>query len=346
MKSSPKIFKIMHDDRDWLPVFLYTCFLKDHDIVIDFNPEGECHRYGGTYKLLDEFCVRTGYDAGRITIRTGNMLEYHDKYNIERVSKFWYEVGRIQDWVKGKSLTSGTMPTKHFGHFVGRSQWPRLWMAGILDSKYSNITLQTFHSGLGSNYVIKKESKITDPLGFDDLIKYNCNSLVEVSKFLNTCPRTIPGDLEFVKTCRQEVIGQTDYYPIQHPANLNITQYYPHIFVDIVNESQFAGNCFFVTEKTWRCIVARRPFIIFSNTGFLKNLKRLGFRTFDKFWPEVYDEAGMQHRIKEIELLLTSLSAYDQDQLTNLLKEMKDILDHNYDTFCSLTYGKIREVFQ
>jgi hypothetical protein len=341
-----KTFNIMHDKYHWLPGFLMECYNNDCDILIDFNLEGACHIADGLYGILDNFCEHTGYDPRRISIRTGNMIATHTKYQIERMSTYWYEVKEIQKWLIDNPIDSGTTPTKHFGHFVGRSQWPRLWMSAILDSKYNDVTLQTFHSGINSNYVVKEVDGVFDRLGLDDLVKFNCDKLVEVAKFLDTCPRVIAEDLNFVKNCSQTVIMQNDFYPIQHPANLNIVHYYRHIFLDIVNEAQILGNCFFITEKMWRPVVARRPFIVMGSRHFLSNLKKLGFKTFNNLWDEGYDEVSPSERIKEIEKLLETIAKWPVEKLHLKLEEMQDILDHNYDTFCSLTYDKIREVFQ
>ncbi len=328
--------------KELVTEYLNECYYKDIDAVIDFTPEGSCATSLGMYRLLDGFCERRGYDKERITIITGNMLESHDKYQVIRKAGCWYEITSIQKWLINKEISTGTTPVYHFSNFISRSNWYRLWIATILDIYYRDKSLQTFHydpdreNYNGNGYI-----------GIDDLIRRGCDLSAEAVKFIESCPRTL--DLDFLKNLdnTQGSIFQhnNSYYPIQHPSNLNLLQYYHKIFVDIVAEPNISGNCFLVTEKLWRPIIARRPFIAVSTVDYLKNLKKLGFRTFDRFWDESYDDFGAQHRIKKIEELLAVISNLSIDELSNYLIEMQDILDHNYRVFLNLTNKKIEQVF-
>lgn len=327
-----------------LVMYLYDCFVNDRDIKLNFNVEGMCARRNGLYNILDEFCSKTNYDASRITLHTGNMLEAHDRYCIVKMPKYWYEVVEIQKWAKAHTLEITNTPVRHFGSFVGRSSWDRLWISAILDSKFKEQTIQTYNSGIRTNYLVKEDSGLHDHIGLDDLATYQCDILPSAINFLERCPRVIEDDIEYIKTVKS-FIPQADYYPIQHPANLNILKEYNNIFLDIICETRITGNVFFVTEKTWRCVLAKRPFLVMGPTNFLSNLHRLGFKTFNKFWSECYDEVGINHRIKEIEQVLDIVSQWSTEQLADSLAEMQDILEHNYQNFMNLDYNKIKKVF-
>lgn len=337
---------IIEDNKIWrkdlLTMYLYNCYNSDQDAIIDFYLEGSCCHANGMYRLLDAFCTSTGYSASRITIKTANLIEHHDQYNIVLVPEYWYEVDKIKEWLNGKTFNIDAYPMYHFGNFIGRASWSRVWIASLLASKFSSKSLQTFNSGLRSHYIVKEHT--CDFLGLEDLVKQECDILPEVIEFLNTCPRVITEDIEYIKTVKP-YIRQESYYPIQHPANLHILNQYHKIFLDVVCETRVSGNVFFVTEKTWRCIVARRPFIIMGNQYFLQNLRRLGFRTFNQWWDEGYDDYPQGDRVKAIEKILDTISKWSIDELHNKLIEMKDILDHNYEVFQSLTYQKIKQTF-
>lgn len=329
--------------KDLLVMYLYDCLTNNRNAVIDSHLEGSCCQSNGLYRVLDEFCTRTGYMPNRITIRTANLIERHDKYNIVQVPEYWYEVKEIQQWMRGKNLSTSNTPQKHFGNFIGRSNWYRVWIAALLDHCYKDKTVQTFNSSLGSHYIVKNDGTC-DYLGLEDLVRHECNILSQAINFLQSCPRIIEDDIEYIKTVKS-YIPQPDYYPIQHPANLNILLEYPNIFVDIVCETRITGNVFFVTEKTWRCILSRRPFIIVGSQNFLKNLKKLGFKTFNDFWDEGYDEYPPTQRILEIEVLLNELANKSMDELHQMLHNMQPILEHNYKTFKNLNYQTIKEAF-
>jgi hypothetical protein len=338
---------ILEDSKIWrkdlLVMYLYDCYVKNINAIIDSYLEGSCCYVNGLYRILDEFCARTGYAPERITIRTANLVEQHDRYNIVCVPEYWYEVREIQKWAAGKDLSTTNSPTKHFGNFVGRANWYRVWIASILNSQYSKKTAQTFNSGLRSRYIVKNDG-VYDYLGLEELVRYGCNILPEVIEFLQSCPKVINDDIDYIKTVKP-YIPQPDYYPIQHPANLNILKQYPDIFVDVVCETRITGNVFFVTEKTWRCILARRPFIVVGSQFFLQNLKRLGFKTFNDFWDEGYDEYLPEQRIQEIEKLLSHIASWPVDQLGDKLLKLNKILEHNYNNFFNLTYTQIKNSF-
>ena len=333
--------------RDKIATYIQQCANNEVDAVIDFCPEGSCAAGIGLYRLLDELCEKFHYDKKRITICTANMLEHHLEYKIKRVSSYWYEINILQDWAKDKTILTGTHPTQHFANFTNRSNWFRLWIATILNKFYPGKTLQTYH------YDPERENlNANGYIGLDDLVKYRCNLVSDAVQFIETCPRTI--DIDYLKSIDYSKVkgfqhtdenGNRTYYPISHPANLNLLQYYNNIFIDIVVEPNITGNCFLVTEKLWRCILARRPFIVVSNVGYLANLQRLGFKTFNNFWDESYDNSGVQHRIKDVQSLLAVISEWDIDRLHTTLEEMQDTLDHNYNLFMTLTFEKIDQVF-
>ena len=328
--------------KDLILESLYTCFKNNDTLLINFSPEGSCARSLGLYNLLDKFCLATGYAKNNITIKTANMVESHPEYNINRDPNCWYEIGMIQEWMRDKNITSGISPTKHFANFSSRTNWSRLWIATILDTYYADKTLQTYHYDITrDNY---NPNRYT---GLDDLIRQGCDLYVEAARFIKTCPRIL--DIEYLQNLENTKGSvfqhENSYYPIQHPSNLNLLQYYRDIFVDIVVEPNVSGRCFLVTEKLWRAILAKRPFIVVSNPNYLNNLKRLGFKTFEDFWSEEYDLYREADRIHSIEPLLIQISAWTTEELSNKLLDMDAILTHNFNTFNNLNYKKLIEVF-
>jgi len=328
--------------RDLLLIYLHECNSKNKNAIIDFNPEGSCAEMLGLYRLLDEFCQATGYDKHRITIKTANMIEQHSEYVISKQPGYWYEIKSIQKWLRGKKLDIQYQPNKHFGCFVSRSNWFRLWTATILDTYHRDQSIQTYH------YDSSRENyNANGYIGVDDLFRYGCDLVPEAVNFLKTCPRTI--DLEFLQDLKNTKGSlfqhENSYYPIQHPSNLNLLQYYNELFVDIVIESNISGNCFLVTEKLWRAILAHRPFIVVSNANYLRNLRRLGFKTFNFWWSEEYDQWTGQDRIKLIQLIIGEIAKLNITDLETLLIEMKEVLEHNYQTFVSLSTNQLSKEF-
>jgi len=86
-----------------------------------------------------------------------------------------------------------------------------------------------------------------------------------------------------------------------------------------------------ITEKTIRPIRAFQPFVVFGMVDTLKDLKELGFKTFDQYWNEEYDNIqDTQQRLEEIISVVKTLSNLSTDSWLQMYKDMKPILEHNY----------------
>jgi len=119
-------------------------------------------------------------------------------------------------------------------------------------------------------------------------------------------------------------------------------------FVNIVTETLYHNDVIFLTEKTYKAIYSCQPFIIVGNSLTLKKLKELGFKTFDKWWDESYDdEMDFEKRMYKITKLLEEIASWDFEKCTLIRKEMREILIHNYNQMLDTTemqtfYSKIQ----
>lgn len=329
--------------------YLYDSFIKNQDIKISFGTEGVCAEHCGLYKLLDEFCLRTNFQKENITIYNSNMLENHEEYNIVKTVSGWYEIKKLQQWATNNKIEIEYTPKYHFGNFVGASRWARLWLASYLYHNYKDKTLQTFHSGLFSHYRTKPTDGIYDTIELDLLNQYNCDSLPEIINFLQHCPLILPEDFEQTKQIEipkdHPASDQERIYPLQVPANMNIIHQYNKIFVDIVMEMNTVGNCFMASEKIFRCFIARRPFVVMSNSNFLTNLRKLGFKTFDNWFNEDYDAYIAEDRVKNIKNTINQIAQKSKSQISDILNEMQETLNHNYLCFMNLKYQDLKNNF-
>jgi hypothetical protein len=113
-------------------------------------------------------------------------------------------------------------------------------------------------------------------------------------------------------------------------ASLNI-QAHLDCFLNIITETLFDNDSIFLSEKTYKPIYLCQPFIIFGNPHSLKKLKELGYKTFDKWWDESYDEElDVNNRFKKIISILEVIAEWDMDKCFSIKQEMQDILIHNY----------------
>jgi hypothetical protein len=111
-------------------------------------------------------------------------------------------------------------------------------------------------------------------------------------------------------------------------------------FLSIISETFFYNGLFdnmnpknkptFITEKTEKCFTAGQPFVVFATSGFLKKLKELGFKTFDKWWDESYDdEENETKRLNKIFNIILDIHTWPIEKCEKVFKEMIPILRYN-----------------
>jgi hypothetical protein len=117
-------------------------------------------------------------------------------------------------------------------------------------------------------------------------------------------------------------------------------QIYVNFLIDIVAETFTSGNCFFITEKTVRPILLKKPFIIFGSRNYLHYLHQMGFRTFADFWDEDYDGDEGKDRYLKIIKLIDELSLKNSKELETMYQDMQYNLEHNYRLLTTKTYQR------
>ncbi len=115
---------------------------------------------------------------------------------------------------------------------------------------------------------------------------------------------------------------------------------YKSSFCAVINETRYAQPFGYFSEKTLTPIFSKLPFILVAPPRSLEYLKTFGFRTFDKWWDESYDQEEDHHkRIIKIFDVIDYINSKDIEDLKKIYEEMKDILDHNASIIKSLPYN-------
>lgn len=140
-----------------------------------------------------------------------------------------------------------------------------------------------------------------------------------------------------------KALGPSELEFGEHNTAYKIIDEFKTSFVNIVTESCTSMNevthyeeggfdeySMFITEKTEKCFSSGIPFIMVSTPYFLKELKKLGFKTFDRWWDESYDlEEDYVQRIKKIGDVVDDLNKKSYQELVNMYNEMIPSLKHN-----------------
>jgi len=112
-------------------------------------------------------------------------------------------------------------------------------------------------------------------------------------------------------------------------------------FLFLVTETCYFQNKTHLTEKIFKPIVLRMPFILVGCANNLEYLRSYGFKTFGDFWDESYDTIfDPIERLKAIVKVLKEIDEMSIEQQQAMLHDMQPILDHNYNLFNSPDFVK------
>ena len=110
-------------------------------------------------------------------------------------------------------------------------------------------------------------------------------------------------------------------------------------FVYVVTETCYWERKCHLTEKIFKPIVSRMPFILAGPAHSLEYLRSYGFKTFTDFWDESYDTIEDPiERMRAIGAVLQEISNCSLAELQDKLVAMNHILEHNYNLFNSQAF--------
>jgi hypothetical protein len=168
----------------------------------------------------------------------------------------------------------------------------------------------------------------------DYLLKYMQITTEDKTNFVNKLPLVLDGETNINQMCQ-------DFNDATRP-------YYQNSLVSIVSETNFDAPEVTLTEKSFKPIKEKHPFITVGAPGTLRALKEMGFQTFNTFWDEGYDdEVDSSERMNKILDLCKHISTWNTHQIIDFRRRVKPILDHNYETlktrYSVVVATKIRE---
>jgi hypothetical protein len=112
-------------------------------------------------------------------------------------------------------------------------------------------------------------------------------------------------------------------------------------FWHIVTETVFYYDKLHLTEKIFKPIASKQPFMLLAAPGNLAYLKSYGFKTFDSVIDESYD--SIPDNDLRTEAVVRQLHWYcnlTPGEKTNIIQQLEPVIQHNFDHF----YGEFRHV--
>ena len=120
---------------------------------------------------------------------------------------------------------------------------------------------------------------------------------------------------------------------VNTPIDINFDAH-NQCYFNIVTETYFEQNSnktVFFSEKIFKPIQCLQPFLLVGQVNGLKQLKKMGYKTFDQFINEDYDSIDDSiPRIEAIIKEIVRLNSISNEHLSNMLYQMFPILEHNF----------------
>jgi len=165
-----------------------------------------------------------------------------------------------------------------------------------------------------------------------NLIKHNIfdRGLISLSELVYKTPEDANVEhVDFLKNNAPFVISEGCDLFFNMCCNIT-KEDYEKTFISMVTETLVDEGTLFISEKIWKPIMVGHPFIVFGNLGTLKFLKSMGYRTFDKWISEEYDnEPDSGKRCNMITEELVKLSTKTIEELKLIRSEMNEVCDYN-----------------
>lgn len=107
-------------------------------------------------------------------------------------------------------------------------------------------------------------------------------------------------------------------------------------FLYVVTETCYWETKTHLTEKIFKPIVAKQPFVLLGCANNLKYLQSYGFKTFNHWWDESYDDIEDPiQRLQAVVKIIDNICSMSNTELENMLQDMDSILNYNYNLFYS-----------
>lgn len=329
------------DKKFIYPIVLYSNALFENQSTIDLNDTLlKCIKnkkakivffyitegwFGGDilhYNWLDNLVAKYNLEPDDLIIITSNLLAKENykenKFTIISYNYFIDELffARInkKDLLNIKSFKNKYLNfidnfnlEKHFLCFNNLTKLHRLW-----------IFYELMNNPILKNKSILSLNRNTTKKSFFEIVSSTSNS--KMIEYYKTYDSNIGYSYDTTDWANEVETGDS----VNKEAHLKT-------FVNVVTETLTDKNVVFITEKIYKPIYVCQPFIIVGNAFTLKKLKELGFKTFDKWWDESYDdELDFEKRMYKITKLLEEIALWDLEKCTSIRNEMREILIHNY----------------
>ena len=289
----------------------FQCHFHDQEPYYDFSLDIIKNNIETLYRRMNRFCILANSEHSELKTQFVKSNNYHDWYYFFHgfAALDWY---RDFQYMNPSSFNQFDKVFICYNHLISRLRSYRLHLVSNLIEQdlvqHGRISLF-----LNDNIGTWQEAIVDPESPLDNRAKIK---IQQVLKDL-TEPLTI----------------DTDTPNGNLSADVNFEDLTSALW-HIVTETVYFDSKLHLTEKIFKPIVVKRPFILVAAPGNLAYLKSYGFRTFDRWIDESYDlEEDHYIRIEKITEEIAKLCATEPADLIMMYKEMQETLEYNFNHF-------------
>ena len=194
----------------------------------------------------------------------------------------------------------------------------------------NNLLDRSYYSFLGTTHS-DSSLPVVDTNILSHLISED--TLWVVKKNIESIRDKLPLALNIVGTNENATYIKSDdaeYFSNSYLSLVTETMFFPHDY----ETGSYSEYPIFFSEKIFKPILMKHPFIIVSRAGSLRYLKKLGYKTFNGIIDESYDDIeNHEERLTAIVTELSRLSLNSTDEWIKWQTHAEEIVNHNYHNF-------------
>jgi hypothetical protein len=289
----------------------FQCHFYDQEPYYDFSLDIIKNSIENSHRRMNRFCILANSEHSKLKTQFVKSNNYHDWY-------YFFHGFAALDWYRDFQY----MNPSSF------NQFDKVFIC------YNHLTsnLRSYRLHLVSNLITQ------------DLIQYG-----RVSLFLKdnagTWQETVedpnsPLDIRAkskIHTALADLTQPLTIDTLKPSGNLSADVNFADLtsaLWHVVTETVYFNSKLHLTEKVFKPIVAQRPFILVAAPGNLAYLKSYGFRTFDQWIDESYDQETDHYlRIEKITEEIAKLCAQEPGDLIMMHRDMQETLEYNFHHF-------------
>lgn len=318
--TNPENIETLSDDHSHVPVFVDTdplfIFYDQEPIYGNFN-----------YQLFDH--IRDNFPGPFVLVTTeknsDTVKQIQKRYNWP-VVYYFHHAFVANDWFRGYRYNSQLIPPEK----------------RKLKKKY--ITFNRLTSGARVYRSLLIGELAERDILKDGYVSYNdvCPEGDSYQNNLRNSTLVPPALAErtIANINRVQLPLRVDYQDHEsipnHSFVLSAVEQTQESFVYAVTETCYWERKCHLTEKIFKPIVSRMPFVLVGPAHNLEYLRSYGFRTFGRWFDERYDAIEDPIlRMTAVADLIEEICGYSDQDLEMMLREMTPVLNHNYNLFYS-----------